>query len=86
MQGNPDWPALLAAHLAALQNFESITKTLTAAVIDRNSAAADLRQLLNAESMARYAVILSRIRLVNANDSQPGFQLPITATDIGKPV
>lgn len=86
MEGSPDWPALLAAHLAALQEFERITKALTAAVIERNAVAANLRELLNAESMARYAVILSRIRLVNANDSQPGFQLPITATEIGKRV
>jgi hypothetical protein len=84
MEGNPDWPALLAAHLGALQEFERITKVLTAAVIERNAAAADLRQLFAAESMARYAVILSRIRLVNANDSQPGFQLPVTAGDLDK--
>jgi hypothetical protein len=84
MEGNPDWPALLTAHLGALQEFERITKALTAAVIERNAAAADLRQLFAAESMARYAVILSRIRLVNANDSQPGLQLPITPGDFGK--
>jgi len=36
--------------------------------------------------MARYAVILSRIRLVNANDSQPGFQLPITPGNLDKRV
>jgi|SRR6185436_7683145 len=86
MEGNPDWPALLTAHLGALQEFERITKALTAAVIERNSAAADLRQLFAAESMARYAVILSRIRLVNANDSQPGFQLPITPGNLDKRV
>ena len=86
MDGSPDWPALMTAHLAALQDFERITKALTAAVIDRNSAPADLRELFTAESMARYAVILSRIRLVNANDSQPGFQLPIAATEMGKQV
>ena len=84
MEGNPDWPALLTAHLGALQEFERITKALTAAVIERNAAPADLRQLFAAESMARYAVILSRIRLVNANDSQPGLQLPITPGDFGK--
>ena len=84
MEGNPDWPALLTAHLGALQEFERITKALTTAVIERNSAAADLRQLFAAESMARYAVILTRIRLVNANDSQPGFQLPITPGNADK--
>lgn len=86
MEGRPDWLALLTAHIAALQEFECVTKALTAAVMDRNSAPADLRELFTAESMARYTVILTRIRLVNANNSQPGFELPIAASDIGKQI
>jgi hypothetical protein len=85
MEGNPDWPALLTDYQTALEEFERVTKAVTAALVDRNSAAETFPELFAAESRARDAVILSRMRLVNAwRDSQPDFQLPITAGDFGK--
>lgn len=87
MEANPDWPALLSDYQATLEEFERVSKALTAALIDRESAAADLPALFAAESRARDAVVLSRMRLVNAwRDSQPDFQLPITADDLDRHV
>ena len=87
MEANPDWPALLSDYQATLEEFERVSKALTAALIDRDSATDDFPELFAAESRAREAVVLSRMRLVNAwRDSQPDFQLPIAAGELDKRV
>lgn len=87
MEDDPDWPALLIDYKAALAEFEHVTKVLTEALVDRDSAAEDLPELFAAESRARDAVGLSRMRLVAAwRHAQTDFQLPITLGDLGKHV
>jgi hypothetical protein len=77
MEDDPDWRALLNDYQATLDEFERISKALTAALVDRDSATEDLPELFAAESRARDAVILARMRLVNAwRDSQPDLRLP----------
>ena len=78
MGDDPDWPALLDAYASALEEFERVTKALTAALIDRDSYAEDLLPLFAAESTAREAVMLHRVRLMNAwRDSERATDVPI---------
>jgi len=66
MEDHPDWPMLLTDYQSALDEFERVTRALTAALVDPNSAADDFSELFAAESRARHTVVLSRMRLVNA--------------------
>lgn len=61
-----DWPALLTAYQAALAEFDRTTAALTAALVDRDFDTDDFPALLAAEERAREAVVLTRMRLVDA--------------------
>jgi hypothetical protein len=63
---NPDWPTVLARYEAALEQFEQASKALTTALVDRGSGAEDFDALLAAEAVARDAVVLTRMRALNA--------------------
>jgi len=83
MEGDPDWPALLTAYHAAVDEFERITKTLTLLLVDRNSTPEDFRGVFEAEAKARDMVILTRMRLMNAwrTDQPQADLLALLATD-----
>ena len=66
MEDHPEWPILLTDYEGALEEFERVTEALTAALVDPNSAADDFSELFAAETRARDAVVLSRMRLMNA--------------------
>jgi hypothetical protein len=76
MMGAEDWPALLTAYQAALEEFERVTKTLTLLLADRTSTPEDFRGVFAAEAKARDLVVLSRMRLMNAwREDQPDLEL-----------
>jgi hypothetical protein len=57
---------------AALKEFERVSAALTAALVDRHSNPEVFPALAEAEASARDAVMLTRMRLINAwRDSQP---------------
>ena len=81
MTDDPDWPALLTAYESALEEFERASKALTAALLQPGGPNGESRVLLAAEAMARDAVVLTRMRLMNAwrdTDAQLGV-LPVSA-------
>jgi len=79
MEDHPEWPILLTDYEGALEEFERVTEALTAALVDPNSAADDFSELFAAETRARDAVVLSRMRLMNAwRDS---FRLPAAVSN-----
>jgi len=68
-----DWPALLADYQAALEEFERTSRALTAALLHAPGPNGEGVALLAAETRARDAVVLTRMRLMNAwrdSDSQ----------------
>jgi hypothetical protein len=66
MPDDPDWPALLTDYEAALEEFERVTKALTAAMLAPGGPNDDHHSLLAAEAAARDAVVLTRMRLMSA--------------------
>jgi len=62
---DPEWPALLRGYEAAIAEFESVSRALTTALMERNAADSDLRELVLAEERARETVVLARMRLIN---------------------
>jgi hypothetical protein len=73
---DPDWRTLLTAYKSAVEDFDRVTAALTAAIADRSSDPSDFPALFAAEASARDAVILARIRLMNAwRDSSPELEL-----------
>jgi hypothetical protein len=72
MSEDPDWPALLTDYEAALEVFERVTKALTVAMLRPGGPNGDERALLAAEAAARDAVVMTRMRLMNAwRDATP---------------
>jgi hypothetical protein len=74
MDLDPDWPilVLLREYKRALTTFEQASSALTAALVDRDTSVDDLPPLFAAESTARDAVVLSRMRILTFwRQSQP---------------
>jgi voltage-gated potassium channel Kch len=82
MDDDPSWPALMAGYKEALEGFERCARTLTAALLDRNTSPEALSARFAAEATARDAVVLTRTRIMNLwRDSQPPFGLPVLQAD-----
>ena len=62
---DPEWPALLRAYETAIAEFESVSRALTTALMERNAGDNDLSALILAEERARETVVLARMRLIN---------------------
>ena len=62
---DPEWPMLLRDYEEAIAEFESVSRALTAALIERNAPDADVGALVAAEERARETVVLIRMRLMN---------------------
>jgi hypothetical protein len=60
-----EWPALLRDYEAAIAEFDSVSRALSAALVERNAADADVGALVVAEERARETVVLLRMRLMN---------------------
>jgi hypothetical protein len=70
-----DWPALLIAYQSALADFDRAAAAVTTALVDLSSDAEDFSALFAVEERAREAVILTRMRLMDAwRESQPEVQ------------
>jgi len=71
---DPEWPTLLLLreYKRALSMFEQASNALTGALVDRDTSVDDLPPLFGAESSARDAVVLSRMRIMTLwRQSQP---------------
>ena len=66
MNDDPDWPALMTAYEAAIEEFERTSKALTAALLQPGGPNGDRSALLAAEARARDGVVLTRMRVMNA--------------------
>ena len=66
MDTDSDWPVLvlLREYKRALATFEQASNALTAALVDRDTSTDDLPALFTAESSARDAVVVSRMRIL----------------------
>jgi hypothetical protein len=62
---DPEWPVLLKDYEKAIAEFDSVSRALTAALVERNAPDADVGALVVAEERARETVILLRMRLMN---------------------
>jgi hypothetical protein len=62
---DPEWPMLLKDYEKAIGEFDSVSRALTAALVERNAPDADVAALVVAEERARETVILLRMRLMN---------------------
>jgi hypothetical protein len=62
---DPEWPELLRGYEAAIAEFESVSRALTTALMERNAGDNDLRALVLEEERARETVVLARMRLIN---------------------
>jgi hypothetical protein len=71
---SPDWPGLLHDYEAAIAEFDSVSRALTAALVGR-SADDDVRGLVESEERARETVVLARMRIINLW-RQSGAELP----------
>jgi hypothetical protein len=60
-----DWSALQKAYEAAVDEFEPVSRALTAILLERNGLDPKYRALLAAEASARDAVIAARMRLLH---------------------
>jgi hypothetical protein len=62
---DPEWPMLLRDYEMSIAEFDSVSRALTAALIEGNAADADVGALAVAEETARETVVLLRMRLMN---------------------
>jgi hypothetical protein len=62
---DPEWPVLLRDYEKAIAEFESVSRALSTALVERNAADADVGALVVAEERARETVVLLRMRLMN---------------------
>jgi hypothetical protein len=69
MRQEPDrieeWPAILRDYEAAIAEFETVSRALTAALADRFPDDYDFHDLIASEEKARVAVIFARTRIMN---------------------
>jgi hypothetical protein len=60
-----EWPVILQDYEVAIAEFDSVSRALTAALVERNPADFEFLELVESEERAREAVILARTRLMN---------------------
>jgi hypothetical protein len=60
-----EWPVILQDYEVAIAEFDSVSRALTAALVDRNPADLDFNGLVESEERARAAVLHARTRLMN---------------------
>ena len=60
-----DWSDLQKSYEAAVEEFEPVSRALTAILLERNGLDPKYRALLAAEASARDAVITARMRLLH---------------------
>ena len=79
---NPDWPVLLSHYHAAVAEFNSVSRALTAALTAGHVTDEALHGLISSEEKARETVVLARIRLINLwrESNMESHDLPATGT------
>jgi hypothetical protein len=60
-----EWPVILQDYETAIAEFDSVSRALTAALVERNPAELDFHGLVESEEKAREAVVLARARILN---------------------
>ena len=60
-----EWPVILQDYEVAIAEFDSVSRALTAALVERNPADFEFLELVESEERAREAVLLARTRLMN---------------------
>jgi hypothetical protein len=60
-----EWPVILQDYEIAIAEFESVSRSLRAALVERDPADYDFHALVESEEKARDAVIFARARIMN---------------------